>query len=387
MISTLSALLPAMASPVLNLKLLDAYPDARCLDGSPAAFYFGHPQVPTTRWLIWGEGKAWCLSEKECFARAGSKDGRGGWKSSGWPGVPGSLPSTLPWGAAPCYPGRTPDQAWGCQMSSDCELNPAFCGFNMVYLKTCDGGSWSGNRSGVSPSGLYYAGQAIIEATARELLSLGADNATELVIGGGSAGALGTYLHADRWVKLIDPARRSKVAAIADCGFFRDLGPANAYHRGFEWVASYDGMRAAVDSNCAAVYPEENNLCLMAEHIAPFISTPLFALQARFDSWQKPNICGVPCDTAAGEQEFGDKLIAKLRETVLSKPGNGAFVDSCLHHCGGSGVYKNANLTQAAAVKFWYEHGPHALPDDGRLISNASYPCTLCCSGKQPQEV
>jgi hypothetical protein len=77
-----------------------------------------------------------------------------------------------------------------------------------VYLKTCDGGSWTGNRSqpttgeassrssssdggGGSGAALHYRGRAILDATAAALLTLGVSDATEVVVGGGSAGALG----------------------------------------------------------------------------------------------------------------------------------------------------------------------------------------------------
>ena len=78
--------------------------------------------------------QAWCLSDEECAARALSVDGRGGWGASGWPNKPGSLPPTLPWGDAPCFAGKTPGQAWGCQLSNNCTVNPTFCNFNMVRV-------------------------------------------------------------------------------------------------------------------------------------------------------------------------------------------------------------------------------------------------------------
>jgi len=31
-------------------------------------------------------------------------------------------------------------------MSSSCLVNPDFCNYNKVYLKYCDGNSFSGNR-------------------------------------------------------------------------------------------------------------------------------------------------------------------------------------------------------------------------------------------------
>jgi hypothetical protein len=392
-----AALLPAAGAAVFNLHTLDDS-EALCLDGSPAAFYYGKPATPSTKWMIWGEGKAWCLSEESCVARAKATDGRGGWHASGWPTKPGCLPKTLPWGNAPCLgstiPVRPPEkgvpgQAWGCQLSNDCDLNPAFCDFNMVHLKTCDGGSWSGNRSSLSPSGLHYKGKRILDATAKALLQMGIADATEIVIGGGSAGALGVYLQSDYWLKILKQggAKPNKTAAVADCGFFQDWRN-NAYHDGFVWMASEAGMQSAtaVDPACAAAHPTELNLCLMAEHTSPFIQTNFFALQAKFDSWQKGSICGKDCGTAAGEQAYGDALVAKMKATILKKPANGAFVDACLHHCGGSLNYTNDHLDQASALKTWYQKGSAALPENGRLISTAKYPCAACCSGKQPQQ-
>jgi hypothetical protein len=64
----------ATGGPYFDLHLLED-PTARCLDGSPAAFYVGRPAIATTKWLLWGEGKAWCLSDADCAARAQSKDG------------------------------------------------------------------------------------------------------------------------------------------------------------------------------------------------------------------------------------------------------------------------------------------------------------------------
>lgn len=312
--------------------------------------------------------------------------GRGGWTASGWPTVPGALPPTLPWADAPCFPGQTPNQAWGCQLSNDCTRNPAFCTFNMVYLKTCDGGSWSGNRSdesgvalrpGATP--LYYRGRAILDATASALGKLGITNATEIVIGGGSAGALGVYLQLDHWNRTLNPNQDKRVVGLPDCGFFQDWDN-NSYHQGFVWMQSAAGMNSVVDPVCRAAHPTQPNLCLMAEHLSPYITTPLFALQAKFDSYQIPHICGADCTTTVQKQAYGDALVAKLHATVLNRKGNGAMVDACYHHCAGYNTYTVAGLTQAEAVQIWYERGAAALPENGRLFSNATYPCAACCN-------
>jgi len=71
--------------------------------------------------------------------------------------------------------------------------------------------SWSGNRSTPSTSGLHYRGQAIVDATARALHGMGIGVATEVVVGGGSAGALGVYLQV-RW---LGSDSRSDVALLS----------------------------------------------------------------------------------------------------------------------------------------------------------------------------
>lgn len=127
--------------------------DALCLDGSPGAFYFS-PGSASSKWLLWHEGKAWCLSDADCVARTKATDGRGGWKSSGWPEKEGCLPSSIPFQACP---GQNT-----CQLSPDPKLNPAFHDHNMVFIKTCDGASFSGNRSSpvnISGNTIYYRGK------------------------------------------------------------------------------------------------------------------------------------------------------------------------------------------------------------------------------------
>ena len=44
----------------------------------------------------------------------------------------------------------------------------------------------------------------------------------------------------------------------------------------------------------------EDYLCMFAQHTAPFIQTPLFVLQSRFDSWQQVLDCTMPSATQFG---------------------------------------------------------------------------------------
>ena len=62
---------------------LGAHAAARCLDGSPGAFYLrrGNPR----KWLIYLEGGGWCYDEDDCFERSSTKLG----SSKDWQPVAG----------------------------------------------------------------------------------------------------------------------------------------------------------------------------------------------------------------------------------------------------------------------------------------------------------
>ena len=84
-------------------------------------------------------------------------------------------------------------------------------------MKTCDGGSWTGSQSAkrsVGGTPLHYRGRAILDAIVDELLGRGIANATDIVIGGGSAGALGVYLNVDHYRQRLDPAGTKKFSAL-----------------------------------------------------------------------------------------------------------------------------------------------------------------------------
>ena len=89
--SPLPASLPPPTS--LDLIMLDD-PEARCLDGTQAAYYLARGVGSgQKKWLIFGEGKAWCLSAQDCLARAKAPDGRGGWMASGGAALRASHPN------------------------------------------------------------------------------------------------------------------------------------------------------------------------------------------------------------------------------------------------------------------------------------------------------
>lgn len=71
--------------------------------------------------------------------------------------------------------------------------------------------------------------------------------------------------------------------------------------------------------------------CIFADHLIRFIKTPLFALQPRYDQWQLHHVIGSNYKSVIAE--FGKNITNIVVKHLLSNTHNGAFVDSCAHHC------------------------------------------------------
>eukprot|EP00754_Rhynchopus_humris_P044780 Rhum_TRINITY_DN4393_c0_g1::Rhum_TRINITY_DN4393_c0_g1_i1::g.14146::m.14146/K19882/NOTUM; O-palmitoleoyl-L-serine hydrolase len=96
---------------------------ARCLDGTPGVFYYSNHTVAASsnNWLIYHEGGGWCYDAESCLERSRTRLG----SSKTYTVTIDSL-----------------DGMW----SRDCTTNPVFCTYNHVYMKYCDGNSFSGDR-------------------------------------------------------------------------------------------------------------------------------------------------------------------------------------------------------------------------------------------------
>ena len=162
---------------------LGAYPEARCLDGSVARYYVRMGRS-RTQFYIHQEGGGFCTSLSDCAARSRTNLG------STSPDV------SDPWQAHLNLTAQQP------VFSMSATLNPLLHNWTHVYLVYCDGAYFAGNnRSRVTaPDGtrLHFAGKAILDAALHELSEKhGLRDATDVVVGGCSAGGIATYAHLD----------------------------------------------------------------------------------------------------------------------------------------------------------------------------------------------
>lgn len=262
-----------------------------------------------------------------CYSRSGT-----GWLgSSNW--LPDSLNLTdtaAAWSDSGYISGEKKD-------------NPLMYDWNKVLLVYCDGGSFSGrNDKTVSVGGkeLHFKGSYILDAIIDTLKTdYGLVDASDLVVSGGSAGGLATYLHTDRWKDSLPDS--VFVAALPDAGFFLDWDSTHPATTARTYASvmrkNFKDFNAigSVNQACVTAYESAGGdpaACFFAEHVVNFIKTPLFALQSVTDAWQVPNVLGDQVPEHVNK--YRNALTSRLLAHFDSRSDRGGFFDSCYHHGG-----------------------------------------------------
>ena len=131
----------------------------------------------------------------------------------------------------------------------------ARCIRNAVFLRYCDGGSFSGSNATstvVSNTTLWFRGKHVLKAMMSDLVgNRGLAAGTDVVVSGCSAGGLATFLHIDHWAAgLSTEAPKAKVRGMPDSGFFLDREAGAKYHSNMIWVFDWMNSTSGVNDAC-----------------------------------------------------------------------------------------------------------------------------------------
>merc|ERR1712166_141361 len=347
---------------------------ALCLDGSPGAYY----HLPGSgsgadKWYIHHQGGGWCESLDDCLGR-----------------------SKTDLGSSKRYP-ATADLGGG-YFSTDASQNPLMYNWNHVFMRYCDGGSFSGNNLTTEVykgTTLHWRGMHVREAIAADLFTnRGLAKATDLVVSGCSAGGLATYLHTDQWCDALHTKNpQAKCVGLPDSGFFLDFQDPTAtcspeslvtpllgrtvdgdYHCGLKWTFDIQNATAGVNSDCIAAHSGDEWRCMFAEHSSERIHSPMFAMQSQYDSWQTGHVQG-----HASTQIMGNNITSRIQSDLMAHNNeSGAFLDSCHHHCGAWNTIRIDGDLVSVAIQKWYD--TIGVPGAKKLWNqNKPYPCDSCC--------
>ncbi|KAL3849453.1 hypothetical protein ACJIZ3_011335 [Penstemon smallii] len=324
---------------------------AVCLDGSPPAYHYAKGFGDgASNWMVYLEGGGWCKSEDNCYSKVKIPA----------PGIGNSYKK----GNTTTFNGI---------LGQSQTMNPNFYNWNRVFVRYCDGSSFSGDVEEIIQ--IHRRGARVFNAIMEDLLAKGMRNANNAILAGNSAGGLATILHCDGFRALIPNAARFK--CIADAALFvrgKDLpGAEDKRERPFATIVAFHGIDKFLPKSCTSKM--DPGLCLFPENLLGDIETPIFLVNSAFDSLQiasnlvpvEPgwNNCTKDIKFCTSTQiqttkEFRAALLKTLPEDNNSS--RGIFIDSCFYHdqinyyprWSGPTSPKLNNKTMSEAVGDWY---------------------------------
>ncbi|KAL4274395.1 hypothetical protein AHAS_Ahas20G0002900 [Arachis hypogaea] len=299
---------------------------AVCLDGSPPAYHFDKGSGEgVNSWIVFLEGGGWCSDVSSCLERKDTRLGSSKQMDmqSGFNGI----------------------------LNNQQDYNPDFYNWNRIKIRYCDGSSFTGDVEEVDPTNnLHFRGARIFEAVIKHLLAKGMENAENAILSGCSAGGLAAILNCDRFKSFLPNGARVK--CVPDAGYFinvPDVSGTKHIENFYNGVVETHGSAKYLSKSCTSKYGA--GLCFFPQYVAQDIATPIFVVNAAYDSWQirnilipsmadphgswkncKENISNCTPDELDAVQGFREDFIKAL-SGVQNSPSKGMFIDSCYIHC------------------------------------------------------
>jgi hypothetical protein len=198
--------------PQMIFANLAVTPHAACNDGSPAVFLFRKGfGVAASRWVIYLDGGGQCASQGSCMQRQNTH--------------PASYLSSVPYST-----GTEQFTPLTGILSPNPKLNPDFYDANLVQISYCSSDYWMGEKDGNTAmtsaqilasknvSNWYFDGHGILLAVIQLLQqNYGLNNASDVLLAGGSAGAVGVFTNVD-FVSGLLPLQ-TRFAGLPDSGY------------------------------------------------------------------------------------------------------------------------------------------------------------------------
>eukprot|EP01083_Nonionella_stella_P157954 513394_1 len=338
---------------------------AVCLDGTVPVFYW-RPGVDdgVHKFHIFFEGGGWCAGNDEpisstmdtCQHRATTE-----------------LGSSLSYPPTANY-----DNTY---LSTDATINPLSHAWNAVYVKYCDGASFSGNNDTVLKGDidLHFRGWRILNGVFDELKrNYHWNAATDVLISGCSAGGLTTWLHSDYIYETYVMPLGARFLGMPDSGWFPKYEGATKYVSGMSWNFVWQNTSEAMNQECMMHNAKETSKCIFAEETAKYLKVKMFPIQSRFDYWQ--TLYQLKSSNATLINTYADNMTKVFKRNYANNSEYGqkraAFFDSCHHHCGEwDSIIIDGMKASQAQFEFYYGNNTH----DRFWFQDETYPCHSCC--------
>lgn len=315
---------------------LTQYPAARCLDGSPGAFYWRPAsKANSSNWVIYFEGGGECVTEASCLQRTHTQLGTTKRRPSFW-----TLSNVI--------------------QSAKAEENPDFSSWNQIYIVYCSGDLHLGTQTEPQTlKGLQFSGHHIVSAILNELHQQHQlSDARNVIVTGGSAGGIAAFAYVD-YVRDMLSSSVAVIGAPVGGYYFSNnwtyTGVQPPPNRFIPWTYKdmeyyYSLWNAFVPRRCAASLVATPWICIFAHASYPTLSSPVFVAEGQTDKvvmplhdglpqlWmQDQKLClqsvhGCPAPVVEYMRSWRDHMADSIKQVVDSSRGDGLYHPACLVH-------------------------------------------------------
>ncbi|CAL1170631.1 unnamed protein product [Cladocopium goreaui] len=246
-------------------------------------------------------------------------------------------------------------------LSGDQSVNPLAHNWNRVMVRNCDGTLFLSDAELPVRGGrpLQLRGRRNAMLAIHQLLSSGLADASELLLGGCSAGAVAAPLLGDYVAQTVRRAAAQRggnvfVAILSDSGFFVDWSSLSRAPPGvlsfpqLQWLFEVGNVSEALPEECLKA--GESWRCMLLSSAVPYVKTPSFFLQSTVDSWQLRSL--EPSSLEALQDQLRPALLRSLN--AGRGRGHGGAVDHCVHHCEAWGEITWGSISNRDAFEGWY---------------------------------
>lgn len=218
-------------------------------------------------------------------------------------------------------------------LSPNEDENPYWWNANHVFVPYCTSDSWSGSKS--TREGMFnYMGAAVVQQVIRDLVPLGLENSTDLLLAGSSAGGTGVMINLDPVQELLHDMlelRHIAVRGVTDSGWFLDRTP-YAPNGKLPVELITKGMelwQGKVPRLCRQKYLDEPWRCYFGYLLYPTLKAPLFVFQWLFDEAQM-DVDNVGAPVTKQQWDYIHKMGDALRHSFENVTA--VFAPSCISH-------------------------------------------------------
>ncbi|CAH9137237.1 unnamed protein product [Cuscuta epithymum] len=262
---------------------------AVCLSGKPASYYFLPGYGDGLRnWLLFHNGGGWCKNISDCRTYIHRKG--------------------LDNDAVPIA--FRDDTIF----SNNSDKNPEFYNWNKVWVRYCDGSSFTGNSQKTKNGTTYYfRGARIFNAVIQELLGKGMDRAENALLLGSSAGGVATAIYCDRFRGFLPSAFRVK--CFSDGGYFflsNHHIKGNQFLSFFKGLINLHGSTDALPKSCTSKLTAA--LCFFPPNLKDGIYTPIFFLNSAFDLVQINYTLSIEYADCANHRNCSSRQVRVLQD-------------------------------------------------------------------------